>query len=146
VIDRADEILQLLCTPLPVHSGHRTPSADSLLMLPTVVREAYPGPLTWPRSTPSGRPAYAMFAQQPLNTGHADLEVLSQLTPGCSLPVAQDEVLYVRLAQPITDPPDTGCLLVTDTTQPAGLINTPTRSRLAALTRLNSILGDYDDL
>jgi hypothetical protein len=66
------------------------------------------------------------LSQQPLNAGHADIEMFGQLTRRYPLLVARDKATYVRLAQPITDPPNTRSLLGTDATHHARLTNTLT--------------------
>jgi hypothetical protein len=70
---------------------------NNLSIYPTQVTGSTPSPTTLPGHrlhTPI--PAYTTLAQQPLNTGHADIDMVSQLTRGDPLPAVREKTPYVR--------------------------------------------------
>lgn len=71
--------------------------------------------------------ARLMLSQQSLNAAHADVELAGKLTQERSIALAEDEELYVRLAQSVADLPHPGSLPGTHATRPIRLtgITTP---------------------
>ncbi len=67
-----------------------------------------------------GGPSYASLAENLLNAALADLELFGQLPRSRPSAVARDNAMYVRLGQPIADPPDAWSLLRADATASIG--------------------------
>ncbi len=65
------------------------------------------------------RAPYAPLAEEPLNAALTDVELIGKLSGGRTATVASDKVGYVRLTQPITDPPHSRSLLGTDAAEPS---------------------------